>query len=720
MRKTNAMGVSWKRAAKMAFALLFFAAALLSSRNYCFTWEEMHLNDLQFRPGPKTFSLDAGDQYGILSSGPDFSLRKGTYRISMAIDSDGENAVSIRSSNGARVEPAEIVIPVHSWNTDAEFTLLDDAENMEIQIEFRSGSYLAIHDITMSMPCTDRTWMVILCGLAVCILYLMKRSGYLTQERSKILLLLASAVFIASIPALRENLYGGHDAIFHYERLRNVVSGFESGQFPVRAGGHMYNGFGSVTSVFYPDYSLYIPALLMMAGTSVQFALSIYMIGLNMLSAVSMYLCAMRIFGDRKAGVCAAIFYEMAVYRLTDVYLRAAFGEAAAMAVLPLFILGIWEVVWGDKQRWMTLTLGATLVFHSHMITTVICAMLAVGACAMGIVPLIREKRIGALIKAALFTLLLNLFMLVPLLTYSAQGYGAQELAVSCAKHALEPVELFATSGFMKDIGIALILGVVVSGYSLIGCKGGKEKTAWVFLVLGLFAAVIATDYFPWDMLSAKTGGAVNYLQFPWRMMMFTDVFLALACGYGVLRLCSDSHKKEWMMLAVFALCTAAVFDQIGWYALSYDSAFSFWDSDSGSKAKYTEYTMPGSDLKATIEHNQVLADDGIALERYEKNGTTITAYAEAAQDGEILLPLFGHDGYRAQLDGKEIAWTLGENNRIAVALQAGMQGTLRVWFAGKPIWRIADAVSLCTLLTLIFAGAAGYTKRKRAAKGAK
>ena len=69
----------------------------------------------------------------------------------------------------------------------------------------------------------------------------------------------------------------------------------------------------------------------------------------------------------------------------------------------------------------------------------------------------------------------------------------------------------------------------------------------------------------------------------------------------------------------------------------------------------------------------------------------------DAGTDAAVSLPLFGYDGYRASVDGQEMETGLGENNRLTVYLSAGTQGELRVWFAGKAVWRIADAVSLLT-----------------------
>ena len=63
----------------------------------------------------------------------------------------------------------------------------------------------------------------------------------------------------------------------------------------------------------------------------------------------------------------------------------------------------------------------------------------------------------------------------------------------------------------------------------------------------------------------------------------------------------------------------------------------------------------------------------------------------------------FDYDGFRATVDGREIAVERGSNNRVSVVLPAGTSGALKIWFAGKGGWRVGDAVSAATLIGLLF-----------------
>ena len=129
--------------------------------------------------------------------------------------------------------------------------------------------------------------------------------------------------------------------------------------------------------MFYPDVFLYPLALMRMGGASQTYVMNVYYVAVNIVTAACMYVCAKRIFGNRWAGVFASILYLLADYRISNVFTRTAVGEMTAMAFMPLFVLGLWEVVLGDKRRWRVLTFGAASVFLCHLISTVLCAIVA-------------------------------------------------------------------------------------------------------------------------------------------------------------------------------------------------------------------------------------------------------------------------------------------------------------------------------------------------------
>ena len=692
------------------------------------TFSNLDQEGLSFRrSGNKSFYLGAGDEHGVLSGGPGFTLPAGQYALRVTVDSDGDNLLRIQTSNGAKAEPNELVLPAQSWENYLTFELKEDARDLEFQIDFQQGEYFRLHGFDLIMKdVRDGTWMLTFALVLIAVLYVLNIKGVLTREGRVRLLIVSMAVLCASVPALRENLYGGHDTLFHQMRLHNVVDALRSGQFPVRMGGYGYNGYGSAVSIFYPDVFLYFPALMMVTGATVQCAMRTYIIAMNAISAATMYICGKRIFESRAAGTCASILYTLASYRLLDIYLRDALGEYTAMAMLPLFVLGLWEVIFGDAKRWRTLALGAAAIFMSHMLSTVLCAGLALIFVLLGFGKIIREKRLAVIVKAALGALALCLFVLVPLLDYAMQGIGdSGTFATSVGANALQPMELFVTkNGEAKGLGWALLLGISVLGYAALNGQGEKKQMQAALLLAGLGAAfaLAATNLMPWAQLEKFTRGLINYLQFPYRLMAFADVLIALGAGYGITCLLQEKGQKELASIAVLVVCVMCAYPQIEGYAiqseeppefgLRYADPYFRWKSYSDViTGSYLEYTLPGSDLGATVDQN-VLVNGDVQMDGYIKSGTQIKAVLAVQEESRLTFPLFAFDGYRVQINGNNLPVSAGENQRLTVTLPAGTEGELRVWFAGKTIWRIADGVSLFAMLGL----AARLIKRKKGA----
>ena len=708
-----------------ALILLVFVSGILNRQ---MTWTDMPYTLLQFEDGLER----SGAQYGVMNDGPNLNLPAGTYRLKWGIEGDGDNRLLITTQSGVQAEPAQIAISDENAWGETTFTLPAAAQGVDIQVAYDSGTTIRVADMRLYSPMyRDHAFTFALLALALCLLVTLTMCGMLTPARRGKLILIGMAVLIASGPALKDTVCIGHDTTFHLVRLCNLADSLAHGQLPARIGGFSYNGYGAITSVFYPDFFLYPFALLMVLGASMQYAVNLFFIAINIGSAASMYAAAKRIFKEDWAAGCASILYTLSIYRISDVFTRYAFGEMTAMVFLPLFMLGLYEVILGDKARWKLLGISAACIYLSHMLSTLICALTAVGMCALFIVKIVRERRLMAIVKAAAIAGLLCAFQLVPFIQYSLQGIGAAELAKDPAFYAISPAQLFllgagemsvdprdmTLSTFALEIGLPLIVAAGLALYMAATEEKPHEKNGFAVLLLaaGCLFAFMATTLFPWSHVRVITRGLTDYLQFPWRFLMMTAVCFALCGGWGLARF-ARGHGEQ---MAAAALCVAAICALPTLTDETQNPDYIAFGETVSPNLQYTEYTIPGTATAPTMDQTLIL-DGDVQITAYEKDATAVVMQLQADTDGSVVLPLFGYDGYRAQLNGEEIAWTLGENNRLSVPLEAGMQGELHVWFAGKMIWRAAEAVSLCTLLALIAGGARRRTKRRCAAAEAK
>ena len=482
-------------------------------------------------------------------------------------------------------------------------------------------------------------------------------------------------------------------------------------------GGFAYDGYGGVMSVFYPDTFLYPFALMLLGGASAVYVCNVFSVALNIGAALSMYVAAKRLFEKRWAATGASILYTLASYRVVNVFTRIAFGEALAMVFLPLFLVNLYDVVCGDARRWKGLALSAACIFCSHMITTLFCAVLAAGFCLLHIRKIILQKRLLPLVKAVLVCLLLCLYRIGPFVMYSMQGLGADDLFRNITEFSVELGQVLLMNAgtitretnnpqimeFSVEIGLPLMIGAALALYAALQ-KEERGKSEWAALKLvagGALMTIAATDFFPWGAVSLLTKGQVGYIQFTWRLLILATPMLALAGGYG---LCEFGGKRQdaaaVAALSMAVVCVMPIFSSEIQNPIYVEKGVIISPFMGRS---FPEYTYSDTTDFLAIRKRSVEIDGDAEMADYEKRSTTITAQVSARAESRITFPLFDYDGFRATVDGREIAVERGSNNRVSVVLPAGTSGALKIWFAGKEWWRVGDAVSAATLIGLLF-----------------
>ena len=649
--------------AALLCALVFATGAMKKPSEF----ELLNGQYMQLAGGKTRYAVADGDAYGALPGEmAGLHLPAGKYRLRWMISGDGDNVLRLKNDDGAAITPDEFVLPADEGEGECVFEIEEACENFAVEIEFASGSYLDVYGLKLYTPkYQDDAFTLLFFAIGASALYGLLATGRLTRRN------MAPALFIGLAVLLSCSM--------------------------------------SLKSTFYPF------ALMLLGGASAAYVGNVLLTALNIGAAAGMYAAAKRLFQNRWAATCASVLYTLSAYRVMDVYTRVAVGEAMAMAFFPLFIVGLYEVLFGDAKCWRMLALSACGIFLSHMLSTMLCAVLAAGAALLCLRRVIGQKRFVPLAKAAGLCLLLGLFQLAPFCMYSMQGIGAGTLVNDLTVNAVEPGQILmmgagsasASSAnqkvlaFSVEIGLPLLMGAMLALYAALQKpeRGENEKAVLRLLACGAALAVAATDFFPWGPVSTLTGGKVGYMQFTWRLLMFVAPLLALAGGYGV----TELGGKRPDAAAAAALCMAAVCVMPTLSGELHGARY----IEQGATVSphlglaYAEYTLPDTNFLETRDRSLHI-EGGVAVADYAKRGTTITAQVEAATEGTVSFPLFDYDGYRATLNGQEIAVETGDNNRVQIRVPTGTDGEVRIWFAGKRWWKITDAVSLAALLAVL------------------
>ena len=582
-----------------------------------------------------------------------------------------------------------------------------------------------------------------------------RRADAAYRRKRGVLLLLLGVALLASAPLTTNYLPKGHDIQFHLFRIEGVRDGLFDGQFPVRIHPNTLYGNGYANPTFYPELLLYFPALLRLAGFSVMGAYKAFLFALNLMTALFSYYACARIFRSVKLGVFGSAFYTLSLYRLVNLYTRAAIGEASAMTFLPLVAAGLCAILFDDtdrpayKRAFLPLLAGMTGLFGTHLLSCEITLPLLAIFCLVFWRRTFSKKRLPALIAAAVGTALLSLAFLAPMLDY--MGYDAYNVfgysTANLAKEAVNVTQLFpllpnavgesnaAAMGARGEmpLGAGFACLAVLLLYPALrrirraqnanGREGVRVMRFCYIAALALF--FMSTNLFPWQWLYDR-GGAVasvaGLLQFPWRLLSLATLMTTLiACE--CVSLLPQVENAPLRRAAAYTLCLLLLITGVAYndrLTQTGEALFIHANTDldqtrSVGDAEYLPEGAAGASEYRIAEPTRV--GGGLTITDFVRRGTTITFFAQNASASEKTadLPLIAYLGYRAEDDaGNALTLSKGAAARLCVAIPAGYVGGVTVRFLERALWRVAEGVTLLTAIALV-----GWTVFERRRFGA-
>ena len=652
---------------------------------------------------------------------PGLNLMWGSYRATLQYTSPQPLYVSVVSAGRqAFITDGEIGLEAapQEKSVSFTFTLTDSTERVMLACDLPEGA--AIAAVTVKKAGTGvfsadlAAYAAVLGGVITWLLILSLDESAEGRKRRRDALALVLAAAFASLPALMEHIVDGHDLFFHMNRIEGIAGALRSGQFPARIHTSTLLGYGYAASQFYPELFLYIPALLRNLGVSLMASVQVFMMLINLATALICYASARRITRCRDTALLAAVLYTLSIYRLVSLYAVATMGEALAMAVFPMLILALAEVLTGDESRWPLLALSVTCIFMSHLLST----LLAVAFCALAAIlclkRLLREpKRILACVKAAALTALCSLWFLVPFLQYSAAGISTN-VVLPAYRYRLTLGELLigfsaatgdghrAGSALGGTIGahpgLALLLGAALLGaarYTQGREWGKRHRLPLALMGMGTLALLCATAVFPWEFfcgLARPIGTLFQQVQYPRRLLSIATPLLAIpaACGY----LHDERHRGAGAALAI-GLCVVFA----GYFMGDFVMQQPIMDRESytDTRVRQYEYTYVGTEKGVLIPGRVVYGELEEPVEAMQRDGVSLTLRLKAGNTGAYLeAPLLYYPGYRATVNGESCTTAMGDNNVLRLYGPFTDDGDeVRIWFEEPIAWRIAEGASL-------------------------
>lgn len=374
-----------------------------------------------------------------------------------------------------------------------------------------------------------------------------------------------------------------HSVYFVYELDRGIQDGVLYPRWqPDFAFGYGYPFFN-----IYGPLSSYATEALHLLGTGFADAVKI-VFGLSIVaSGLAMYGFMKQVLG-RRAGLVAAVAYMVIPYRLVDIYVRAALAEAVAYVFVPLVLWGVWAAIRRPRLAnvvGLAVAYAALIVTHPLTALLVTCILVAY-VVALALVRANENQPLRRLSRQSLAPLLAHLanivlpvaaglvlgvglcaFFFLPAMTENRfvrvdQWYGGR---YAWGGDFVDFFQLFSPRwGFGPSVPgpndtMSFQLGVVPVVLSLFGVVGtlrrrtvnrinriqqdlqekdkdirpvnpekSSDTVVFFFAGLGLVAVFLMLS------VSAPLWAALplaRLAQFPWRLLSFVVVALAVLCG---------------------------------------------------------------------------------------------------------------------------------------------------------------------------------------------
>lgn len=704
----------------------------------------------EYRAEEDSYYIDTtADFQGDFMQAASGALSSGVYRLELVAESEDSaaNFFTVTGTSGKygalRSNPVSIY-PGQELHS-CQFYVTSGGEKPVVAINYSGTGGLEVEDLRIiKTNAGSRMFLVLTLLISTLVNTLVMLYTYMGKytvplEKKLVWFSIPAVALVASFPVFTNYVFFGVDYIFHCMRIEALAQSICQGAIPTRIESVWLYGHGYANSIFYGDTFLALPAILKIIGFDMTFCYNSYVFAINLITALIAYISFRVIFKNRYTGIIGSVLYTLAPYRIYNIYNRSAVGEYTAMTFLPLLVMGFYLIFTEDtesrsyKHYWLIPAMGFSGILQSHVLSCEIAGVFTILLCLIMIKRIFRKKIFWELCKAAVGTVLLNAWFLVPLLDMMGAGeyYFGNNTRVTVQNRGILLANIFDTmqksGGNSKfydlglldtepiGVGLAILFGTVAWFFARKLLNGQDDKrldsATKVAFAVGVIGLVTSTAYFPWDTIQSWnriTGTLVPMIQFTTRLTVIPTVCLSfVACSAAAYIL---KNGERWLKYTFVGLmCGASIvlsLFQTNDALLNGDVPLRIYSIENigHSAVLGAEYLPLNSELPSS--YHGANASEGVSVLSFEKeNLNTRTELTVEAGEEEyyVELPMLCYKGYRAKdtETGESFEVVPGNNYEVRVLLPAGYRGTLRVWYAGMWYWRLAEAVSLVCFLAI-------------------
>jgi len=404
------------------------------------------------------------------------------------------------------------------------------------------------------------------------------------QKYSSILVILV-IVLASSWSLFSKDFFIFHD-FTQGARIVEMTQAIQDGHLPPIWSSNLGYGYGMPLFEFYAPLPYFLGSLSYMLGISLIGSVKLLMFISTLFTAIGAYLLGKKLFGNT-GGLLVSAALTMAPYRAVNLFVRGAISEAWGIMALPFILLGIIKTIKNEKNGWLLLTVSILVLLLSHNLTALVFLPLSV---VFGAGYLFLEASNNKKVKRQFLLIVLKLASFYALAVLLSSYYTIPALlekdftrleSTILAEYFDYRLHFVGLKQFLQQnwgyggstygpedgisfyLGLGQILGLFLSGYLLVKkliknfvnkVKPSFDKNNLFYLLLVFLFSVSLFMTTNKSLLIWEYIPTLSFLQFPWRYLSATAIFLSLVVGSLTLLFPVKPFKYGYSAILIFIL----------------------------------------------------------------------------------------------------------------------------------------------------------------------
>ena len=531
------------------------------------------------------------------------------------------------------------------------------------------------------------------------------------KDNSLTILIFILIILILTIPLMQNKLIYGDDMWYHLLRIQSIADSLKCKNFFTKINASMANGYGYASSMFYPDFFLYFPAVLIaFLNFSLINSYKIFIFFLLIMMFLVFYKSFLHISENKNIALLGTAFLMLSKVLILCLYSRFALGEFIGFIFILPGLVGIYDYLYKDFSKPQFLILSFSGLINSHLITGLIMFLFCLIAFILNIKNTIRNpKKFLKLLGCACLVLLFTAYFWMPLIEQLLH----QKFYLSNSWTAISNEEYTILDYFTNpkySVGYSLIVSLPFVLYGLFSKKSKNHAKRYFFCFIIISIFLICSPI--WNIFSKE----LNIIQFKWRLLGIITNLYAFSFALVMDEYTSSINlsKQKNILLILFSILLFFTLDNYNNYYvgnIKYDELYikeNLYNTieSLGGGFEYLPIEVENPlNIFQSITNIAYINGKDIKGEKYPN--LIFNLNNNDVNGDNIEIPYIYYYGYVARLtkeNGEIIPLEVykGNNGLVNVRIPNGLKGDIFVIYGRTLVQKVSFVISFLSIIAMI------------------